>query len=420
MDQKLEMEVIHPCFGRIRISDKIYQILRLPDFRDLHEKSHLGSIRLSRKFLNANYSRLLHSVGVMALQNQLIEVMQRKYGKYITISQKEREILELLAIGHDVGHGPFSHSLEGVLGKKSHEECTIEIFQKHAKEINKIYGYDICSSVISVMENNIHVKKADESPTNMPTDISIVSILRSLLIGAIDCDRMEYVTTARYMITGQKLEDYSKLFDYITITFLDDSPVVAFEEAALPLIESLLINRFDQYNSLYYNEESALIEMVLREYINKKWRFNHAEFENMSEYEILADAKKALKNRVISANNTLTIKRLANIFLYDEREGIFFKRFDNKSAYEYFMKQLNDIQSDFSGLFICTAEKRTSVYNSKKNRVYIIDKQGRLRDLTEVSQKINNLSIHYYYVMIDLDPIYYVPDEIYERIQNIL
>ena len=90
-----QQEIIHPCFGRILLSDKIVKVLALPDFRDLAEKSQLGSKSLSKKIINANHTRLQHSIGVMSLQDKLVEAVERKYGKYISIIQREKEILEL-------------------------------------------------------------------------------------------------------------------------------------------------------------------------------------------------------------------------------------------------------------------------------------------------------------------------------------
>lgn len=404
-----QQEIIHPCFGRIRLSDKIAKVLALPDFRDLAEKSQLGSKSLSRKLLNANHNRLQHSIGVMSLQNQLIEELEKKYGKYFWITQREKEILELSAVGHDVGHLAFSHSLEACI-PQSHEQRTIEIFQKNAWAINAIYGYDISSDVIAIFENNLYIKKEGKE-YQMPMELNILFILRSLLIGTIDCDRIEYVTTDKFMATGEKLIDYRKIFEYITIAFLNDFPIVGFEKPALPLIESLLINRFDQYQTLYYEEDSTLIEMALNEYVKYKW--NAEKLTKLSEYEILAEVKKNAKDE--TEKGTI-LHRLANIILYGEHENLLFKKFEDKNAYRYFMKQLKAITANCPRIFIRTDEKKISIYNPEKNRVYIKDDDGALKDLIAVSQKIRNLSINYEYVMVDLDPLYHIPKEIRKQI----
>ena len=134
---------------------------------------------------------------------------------------------------------------------KTHEQRTIECFEKYAKEINGIFGYDITSSVIQIYKNNIDVKRQGNQ-IKADDNLDILFIFKSLLIGTIDCDRMEYITTDKFNIYGEKV-DFKDIFKYITIVLLNDSPTVGFEKDAVPLIENMLLARFDQYANIYYD-----------------------------------------------------------------------------------------------------------------------------------------------------------------------
>ena len=145
----------------------------------------------------------MHSIGVMYLTEKLLDTCEKKFSRYFSISTKDREILEFAALSHDIGHLPFSHSIEDK-EIKSHEQRTIEILQNNSTAINTIFGYDIVSPTVQVLLQNQSLKangyKAEEKGK-----LDILFIFKSLLAGAIDCDRMEYIMTDHYMVYGKSI-----------------------------------------------------------------------------------------------------------------------------------------------------------------------------------------------------------------------
>ena len=114
MQRKKETIVVHPLFGKIRIEEKFQRVLELKPFRDLACKSQLGTKIFSNELLNTRHTRLMHSIGTMYLTEELINICEEKFEKYFTITKQDREILKLAALGHDLGHIAFSHSLEEI------------------------------------------------------------------------------------------------------------------------------------------------------------------------------------------------------------------------------------------------------------------------------------------------------------------
>lgn len=397
MLKKRETFIIHPVFGKIRIEEKFAKVLQLPCFRELAFKSQLGSISLSKVTINSKHSRLTHSIGVMYLTEKLIESCDQKFSDFFSITPKEKDVLKLAALGHDIGHIAFSHSLEDK-NMKSHEERTIEYFEKYAEDINEIFGWDIVSDVIQIYRDNIDIKKHGNQ-VDVQEDIDLLFVFKSLLVGTIDCDRMEYLTLDRLNVYGE-LVNFSDIFKYITIVLLNNSPTVGFEKEAVPIIENMLFTRFDQYSSLYYEDDSVLMELILKRYKEiEGW--DEERTTQISEYEILSELKSILlKPKEINTER----HRIAEIILEGNRENIMFRRFDNKQEYEYFLKRLQSIIKEKD--IIRLAKKKVTVYDPDKNRVYIKDDDGLIKDITEVSPKIRNFTVYYKYIMVDLDPIY--------------
>lgn len=409
MLRKNEITVIHPVFGKIRIEEKFAKVLELQDFRELAFKSQLGTKSLSKNILNAKHTRLMHSIGVMYLTTKLLEICEKKFSKYFEITQTDKESLQLAALGHDLGHLAFSHSLEN-RNMKTHEQRTIEYFQDCSEAINKIFGYDIVSNVIKIYQDNIDAKK-QRNEFKAKDKLDILFIFKSLLVGAIDCDRMEYIVTDRYNVFGEK-KDYQDIFNYITIVLLNDSPTVGFEKDAVPLIEDMLITRFNQYASIYYDEDSILTEIAIQEYARLCW-WEEEDIVLMTEYDILSELRGILQD----ADEKGTKKyRLAQI-IFGKRENIMFKKFDNKKEYEYFLKRLKKCTKRED--IIKTKTKKFTVYKPDKYKVYIKDEDGVVKDLMEVSTTIKDISIDYGYVMVDLDPVYRISEAEVEAIKSL-
>lgn len=397
MLRKPETTVIHPIFGRIRLEEKFAKVLDLKYFRELAFKSQLGTKTLSTQVLNAKHTRLMHSIGVMYLTSKLLEACEYKFSRYFEITQTDKEILLLAALGHDLGHIAFSHSLED-RNMKTHEQRTIEYFEEYSKQINDIFGYDIVSSVIEIYKDNIDIKKQGKG-FKMEDRLDILFVFKSLLIGSIDCDRMEYITSDRFNVLGEKV-DYQEIFRYITIVLLNDSPTVGFEKGAVPLIEEMLLMRFNQYSSIYYAADSILMEIALIEYkAISGW--GEEEIVESSEYEILSDLRKVLRSPEQKGSKKY---RLAQILLEGNRQNIMFKKFDNPREYEYFLTRLEKCTSRKDVIKATT--RKATIYDPNKNKVYIKDDDGVIKDIMEVSTRIRDISINFGYVMVDLDPVY--------------
>lgn len=91
---------------------------------------------LSLVFHGAEHSRFAHSLGASHLAGRMYDSACRNSG--LAIDSEERKLTTLAALLHDVGHGPFSHLLEEILGKKKfhHEKLTIRILTDERSTIS--------------------------------------------------------------------------------------------------------------------------------------------------------------------------------------------------------------------------------------------------------------------------------------------
>ena len=108
-----------PCSGPVEVGDYL-PIIDHPLFQRLRYTRQLGINYLI--FPGAQHTRFEHALGVLA--------RVRKSAIMREISDDERRNLEIFALLHDIGHGPFSHQIEPVLSGNHHtrgQECIAQL-----------------------------------------------------------------------------------------------------------------------------------------------------------------------------------------------------------------------------------------------------------------------------------------------------
>ena len=394
MLKKNERIIIHPVLGKIEMDEKFSKVLDLQPFRDLAFKSQLGVRWLSR-LQSGNHTRLMHSLGVYQITTELLKKCDEKFNKYFSIAKEDREAIQLAALAHDIGHYAFSHTLENE-EEETHEERTIRLLKEYESTINEIFGYDVTSSAISILEENIEVKNSGYQNEEV-AEIDIKFIFRSLLVGAIDCDRMEYVMADKLAIHG-KWNDYRSLFNYITIVLLKDKPLVGFETDAVPSIEDFLIERFDLYRHEYFTLENVIVDMALNCYSRLAYTQGR-KINQMTEQQIIAELQNILADNQKGKNQE---QRFAEIIVSGKRDNLMAKRFECKEKFDDFVEKLKAL---LPKELIHTTKRSVSVYDPEKHKIYVRDSEGIIRDIEEVSIKLRKMSITYFYVMVDLEAI---------------
>ena len=93
-------------------------------------------------FHGAEHSRFAHSMGAAHVAGLMLESAAQNSG--LQVSPGEREETVLAALLHDVGHGPFSHSLEEIIGPGfAHERMSVRILTAPESEIHRLLAaYD--------------------------------------------------------------------------------------------------------------------------------------------------------------------------------------------------------------------------------------------------------------------------------------
>ena len=122
-----------PLYGFINIpTELIFDVIETSVFQRLRRINQMGLADFV--YPGALHTRFHHALGAMHLMGRTLDNLRDK-GHDISASEYESALLAILL--HDIGHGPFSHSLEGVLIKNtSHEELSLLLMQKLNQEFS--------------------------------------------------------------------------------------------------------------------------------------------------------------------------------------------------------------------------------------------------------------------------------------------
>ena len=107
-----------PVHGFITIPNElIFDLIEHSYFQRLRRVKQLGMFHLV--YPGANHTRFHHAIGAMHLMQKAISELEKKEVK---ISKAEKSGVLIAILLHDIGHGPFSHTLEHSLLKDVHHE----------------------------------------------------------------------------------------------------------------------------------------------------------------------------------------------------------------------------------------------------------------------------------------------------------
>ena len=108
-----------------------WQLINTPEFQRLRRIKQLGVSEFV--FPSAVHSRFAHSIGVFHIAREPVRIIERESDGSRPFDRNRADVATIAALLHDIGHGPFSHTFEGVQMsrgvRKRHEKWTADIIR---------------------------------------------------------------------------------------------------------------------------------------------------------------------------------------------------------------------------------------------------------------------------------------------------
>jgi HD superfamily phosphohydrolase len=224
----------------------MYDLLEHPWMQRLRNIKQLGLSHLV--YPGACHSRLGHALGAMHLMKEAILSLRAK-GHDITNDEMEAALCAILL--HDIGHGPFSHTLESAIVEKVHHEQLSLLFMKHLNE----WFSGRLDKAIAIFEGKYKKR-----------------FLHQLVSGQLDVDRLDYLLRDSFfsgVVEGMiGVERILKMLDVV-----DDELVV--EAKGIYSVEKFLISRRLMYWQVYLHKTVIAADRLLLEILSRARSLMH-------------------------------------------------------------------------------------------------------------------------------------------------
>lgn len=230
-----------PVYGFISVSDPVIQkLIDHPWFQRLSRISQGGFLYLV--YPGAHHTRFHHALGAMHLMQEAIEVFRTKG---VEITDEEARGAKIAILLHDIGHGPFSHTLEqSIITEMTHEEISSTMMQL----LNEEFHHEL-EIALRIFHGDYHRK-----------------FIHQLVSGQLDTDRMDYLMRdSFYTGVAEGVIGSERIIKMMNV--VDDELVI--EEKGIYSVEKFLIARRLMYWQVYLHKTVLGAERLLLEAIRR-------------------------------------------------------------------------------------------------------------------------------------------------------
>jgi uncharacterized protein len=195
-------------------------------------------------YQGAEHSRFTHSLGTLHLVTRILERLSDR----TEVAPEDCAAARAAALLHDVGHGPFSHAMEKVLGVH-HEQMTILAVMSPETALHqtlKTYSAEMPGRVAAIIEG-----------TFKP------SALAQLVSSQLDVDRMDYLLRDSLM-TGAKYGQYDLEWIINALDIDEEADRIYVSARGVHAVEEYLQARYYMFRQVYFHRTLRSAEAVLR------------------------------------------------------------------------------------------------------------------------------------------------------------
>ena len=247
--------IYDPVHGPISFQGLALELIGTPEFQRLWGIRQTGFAHLV--FPGANHTRLEHSLGTYWVARRMVETLR--------LSEREQTLVTAGALLHDVGHPPFSHTLEPTM-----EEVFGYGHERRSRVLIEGTADGLADPTLPGLLESAGISPAtladliDPIPSRRPSPRS------SLLHGAIDADRIDYLQRdAYYTGVAHGAIDAVRLIDTSRLA----RGRLAFAAKARSAVEGFLVGRALMYAAVYYHKTVRAAELMAQAAVERAYGY---------------------------------------------------------------------------------------------------------------------------------------------------
>jgi HD superfamily phosphohydrolase len=405
----IKVKIINdPVYGFIRFPEQeLMRVIDHPWFQRLRNIKQMGLAHLV--YPGAVHTRLAHSLGACHLMGKALDELN---AKDISPGKEECVAARLAALLHDIGHGPFSHSLEHSLVGISHETLSRLIMQRMNEEMG-----GMLDKAIQIFDYSYSLSSTSALPAGRKVHGGL-KYLHQLVSSQLDVDRMDYLNRdSFYTGVSEGVIGYDRILQMLTVR--DNELMV--EEKGVYSIEKFIIARRLMYWQVYLHKTVLSSEMLLinilkraKELVERGNKLfaspalNYFLSRNLTEKDFfenpehldnfcqLDDSDVMVSIKVWQTDDDKVLSRLCQMLILRKLYKISFSSQSLASILEDKKKQARQLlgiaEKDLQ-YFVFTGVTSNSTYNMNDELIKIETKSGEVKNITEMDDALVNQTL---------------------------
>ena len=381
-----------PVYGFLRFPEpEVIKVINHPWFQRLRNIRQMGMANLV--YPGAVHTRLHHSLGACHLMGKALDELNTKN---IITSKEECTAARLAALLHDVGHGPFSHSLENTIVSVHHETLSRLIMERMNTEMG-----GMLTTAIDIFDYSYPRR-----------------YLHQLVSSQLDVDRMDYLNRDSFFTgVSEGVIGYDRILQMLTVQ--NDELMV--EEKGVHSVEKFIIARRLMYWQVYLHKTVLSAEMLLINILKRAKElirngedlfatpiFKYFLYKDLTEddfrndpthldyycqlddMDVMASIKawQLHKDKILSELcKMLILRNLYKItFNPESLASILRKKSDE-------VKRRFGIEEKDMHYFVFEGEASNNTYNTQDDLIKIETKNGQVKAITEIEDSLVNQAL---------------------------
>ncbi len=264
-----------PVHGSMRVDGMFLDLIQTPEMQRLYGIKQLGPTYLV--YPGANHTRFEHSMGAF-------HTAKRMAGA-IGLPGEDKLILKAAALLHDVGHGPYSHTLENIYEEIfgiDHQKTGIKVitgrYDMLGGEDRKSFGGERVHEILE--KKGLDPGRVAELLNRFPGK---KKYLGQMIHGGIDVDKIDYLLRdAHYTGAVHGVIDLPRLLEVLEI---HEGELVV-NRKGITSIEEMLIGRSLMFLSVYLHKTVRIIENMMGKAVESV-ADELGDFQRMSDSEFM-------------------------------------------------------------------------------------------------------------------------------------
>ncbi len=364
-----------PIHGFIRADELETALIQSRPMQRLRFIRQLGLTFLI--FPGAEHSRFSHALGTMHLAGRVYDALAAKSGGLLPVARdcRERRLVRVAALMHDVGHAPYSHTSEDLFEEPiDHEEMTCRLLAtEEIREIFRRHGKGLDSREVQQL-----LRKQAEGPSRLLSDV---------ITSELDVDKMDYLRRdSLYCGVEYGSYDLERLID--TVAPIED-PIggewrLGVDHGGVHALEALVMARYYMFTQVYFNVTGKVMELHFNEWLRVTGR----------RWPVEADAFLDQDDVTVYHAMRRSDDRHARAIVHRERYSLAFETREHLTAEDSrrFGELIPRLEAHFGRDNLLVNHSAKDPHRLEKKRVLVRSYDGSLQPMAEASDFISHMS----------------------------